>query len=128
MTWHQGHAFIGYVVTWEVKMSKLIEKNEEFDKMLKDNKGVLVLFYASWCPYSRMFLPVFEKMAKGKEGTFCRVLADEMDGCEEKYSIDVFPTVIYFENGKVANRLDGTHGQGLDESQLVKMAGSCGIK
>ena len=105
-----------------------MDNNEEFDKMLKDNKAVLALFYAEWCPFSRMFLPVFEKMAKDKKGNFCRILADEMDGCEEKYSIEVFPTVIYFENGKISKRLDGVHGIGLNKSQLTEMADSCGLK
>ncbi|MGD0279151.1 MAG: thioredoxin domain-containing protein [Smithella sp.] len=109
-------------------MSKLIENSEEFNKILNDNKEVLVLFYASWCPFSQRFLPIFEEMAKNNEDKYCRVLADEMDGCEDKYSIDVFPTVIYFENGKVAKRLDGTHGVGLDERQLDKMADSCGLR
>lgn len=109
-------------------MSKLINNKEELEKLLNRGEGVLVLFYASWCPFSQRFLPVFEEMAKDKENQFCRVLADEMDGCEDKYSIDIFPTVIYFENGKITKRLDGTHGVGLDESQLVNMADSCGLR
>jgi len=111
-----------------MKMSKLIENHEEFDKMLQDNNKILVLFYASWCPFSQRFLPVFEKTTNNKNYKCCRVLADEMEECEDKYSIDVFPTVIYFENGKVAKRLDGTHGVGLDERQLDKMADSCGLR
>jgi hypothetical protein len=91
-----------------MKMSKLIENHEEFDKMLQDNNKIL------------------EKMANDKNYKCCRVLADEMDGCEDKYSIDVFPTVIYFENGTVTKRLDGLHGYGIDKSQFVKMADSCG--
>jgi len=109
-----------------MKMSKLIENNEEFDKMLQDNNKILVLFYASWCPFSQRFLPVFEKMANNKNYKCCRVLADEMEECEDKYSIDVFPTVIYFENGIVVKRLDGLHGYGIDKNQFVKMADSCG--
>ncbi|HUN55246.1 MAG TPA: protein disulfide isomerase family protein [Smithella sp.] len=108
-------------------MSKLVKNNKEFDEMLRENNEVLVLFYASWCPFSQRFLPVFEKMANDKTYKCCRVLADEMDGCEDKYSIDVFPTVIYFENGKVVKRLDGLHGYGIEEKQFVKMADSCGI-
>jgi hypothetical protein len=49
-----------------------------------------------------------------------------MEECEDKYSIDVFPTVIYFENGIVVKRLDGLHGYGIDQNQFVKMADSCG--
>ena len=106
-------------------MSKLIGSEADFEEFLKCSKGSLVLFYAGWCPYSRSFLPVFEKHAVA--GNCCRVVTDDMDGCEEKYSIDVVPTVLYFENGKVVRRLDGEPGAGLSEKQLIDMIGSCGL-
>jgi thioredoxin 1 len=108
-------------------MSNLISSERELEELVNRGKGLLVLYYASWCPFSRKFLPIFEKMAEGGKDTFCRVLADEMDGCEERYSIVVFPTLIYFENGRIAKRLDGSLGHGIDEGQFAKMAHSCGL-
>jgi thioredoxin 1 len=108
-------------------MSDLISSQRELEELLNSGKGVLVLFYASWCPFSRKFLPIFEEIAKGSKDNFCRVLADEMNGCEDRYSIGVFPTVIYFENGRIAIRLDGSLGHGIDEDQFAKMADSCGL-
>jgi thiol-disulfide isomerase/thioredoxin len=45
------------------------------------------------------------------------MIDDREDLCE-KYSIAVFPTVLVFENGEVAKRLDGVPGEGLSEEQL----------
>jgi len=106
-------------------MSKIIENEQELDEIIKEGKGAIVLFYASWCPFSQEFLPIFEKYAKGNS---CRVLTDEIETCEDKYSIDVVPTVLFFKNGKVVKRLDGEHGRGLNEEQLVEMINSCGLK
>ena len=72
-------------------MSDLIGSQRELEELLNSGKGVLVLFYASWCPFSRKFLPIFEQMAKGSKDNFCRVLADEMNGCEDEIFPGCFP-------------------------------------
>jgi thioredoxin 1 len=109
-------------------MSKLINNEQELDQVLKSKKGVMVLFYASWCPFSRAFLPVFEKQAEGKEDSFCRVATDNMAKCEDDYAIEVVPTVLFFENGQVVKRLDGISGVGLNEKQLKEMINYCKLK
>jgi thioredoxin 1 len=109
-------------------MSKIIESESELDMMLSECPSLLVLFYASWCPYSQRFLSIYEKYAENSENIFCRVLTDELKGCKENYSIEVVPTVIFFKNGKIAKRLDGIIGRGLSEEQLVEMIDSLKIK
>jgi thioredoxin 1 len=108
-----------------VVMSKMIESESDLDKVLSECSRIFVLFYASWCPFSQRFLPIFEKHTKNDEKDFCRVLTDEIESCEEDYSIDVVPTVIFFKNGKIAKRLDGVVGEGLNEKQFVEMIDSC---
>jgi thioredoxin 1 len=106
-------------------MSKIIESESELDKILSECSNIFVLFYASYCPYSRQFLPVFEKYSKNNEHKFCRVVTDHTPECEDKYDIEIVPTVIYFENGRAAKRLDGIAGEGLDEYQLKDLISSC---
>lgn len=106
-------------------MSKIIESEQELEKLLKTKKRVFVLFYASWCPFSMRFLPFFEKFSEGKEQEFFRVATDDMEACEDRYSVEVVPTIIYFENGKASKRLDGVSGGGLSEKQLKDFCSSC---
>ena len=106
-------------------MSKIIETESELDKKLNECSNIFVLFYASWCPFSQRFLPVFEKYSKGNDHKFCRIVTDRTPESEEKYSIEVVPTVIYFENGRAAKRLDGVAGVGLFEDQLCGLISSC---
>ena len=106
-------------------MSRRIDNEEDLEKTLAANNEVMVLFYASWCPYCVQFLPVFEKYAAADANRYFRVVTDSMDRCEDRYSIDIVPTVLFFKNGAVAQRLDGAPGKGLNEKQLAVMIDSC---
>jgi thioredoxin 1 len=91
------------------------------ESQLKKNKRVLALFYGSWCPFCRSFLPVFDRNA-AKQSFFnfaIRVKVDDYDNpLWDEFCIEAVPTVIFFEEGKVCRRLDGRLGQGLSEKQL----------
>jgi thioredoxin 1 len=101
--------------------------NLEYDpEDILNSKGkVFVLFYASWCHFSRSFLPVFEKFAQDKNLNCTRIETDNNESLCEKYSVDVVPTVIVFENRKVIKRLDGVWGIGLTEKQFKDFIKSC---
>lgn len=87
------------------------------DEIVEKDKA-FVLFYATWCPFSQRFLPVFEEYARDNpEECISVVVDDRPDVCEE-YSIEYYPTVILFKKGKVSGRLDAKPGVGLDRNQL----------
>jgi thioredoxin-like negative regulator of GroEL len=98
-----------------------IDVEYDLDDVLKSKDSVVVLFYASWCPFSQRFLPIFEKYAQGKTQTCLRVKTDDKASLCEKYSVDVVPTVLLFEKGKVKKRLDGVPGAGLEEKHLATL-------
>jgi len=82
-----------------------------------------VLFYATWCPFSKRFLPIFEEYARSNpKGCMSVIVDDRPDICEE-YSIESYPTVILFKKGKVHKRLDPEPGIGLDGKQLEELTG-----
>ena len=99
-----------------------IDVEYDLDDVLKSKDRVVVLFYASWCPFSQRFLPVFEKYAQGQREKCLQVKTDDKASLCEKYSVDVVPTVLLFEKGKVKKRLDGVPGVGLDEKHLANLA------
>jgi thioredoxin 1 len=101
-----------------------IEDNLE-DILKKSKERVFVLFYASWCGFSRRFLPVFEQFEQDENHKCARIIIDDKPVICEKYSIDVVPTVILFENGKVAKRLDGVPGAGIGEKQFKNFVKNC---
>ncbi|MDP2914972.1 MAG: protein disulfide isomerase family protein [Candidatus Aminicenantes bacterium] len=107
-------------------MSQLIDNEGELHEVMKTKDELFVLFYASWCPFSQRFLPVYEKFARDREHRYARILIEKNEHLCDKYSIDVYPTVIFFKSGKVSKRLDGTSQVGLSEGQMIGLIEACG--
>ena len=105
-------------------MSKLCSP-QEIQEIAGSSDGVFVLFYASWCPFSMAFLPVYEKHAQGGDREFVRIVLDGNEALFEEHGVDVYPTVLFFKNGAVARRLDGKPLAGLKEKQLTELVSSC---
>ncbi len=89
-----------------------------FHEKIDNRSKAIVLFYATWCPFSQRFLPIFEEYAKNNSEACLRVIVDEEPEVCEEYAIEYYPTVIMFKNGKVCKRLDSEHGVGLSRKQF----------
>lgn len=89
-----------------------------FKDEIKKRDSVIVLFYASWCPFSRKFLPIFEEHAKRNPQECLSVVIDDIEHLCEEYSLEYYPTIIHFKNGKISKRLDSEHGIGLTEEDF----------
>jgi thioredoxin 1 len=103
-----------------------LNNEQDLAQTLNANNKVIALFYISWCPFCSLFLPVFKKQAEGKERNFLLVQDDEQ-AIGNKYSVRIFPTVLFFEKGVLSKRMDGVAGAGLQEKQLVEFINSCSI-
>jgi len=106
-------------------MSQLVKDGRHLHELLMEKDKAFVLFYASWCPFSLRFLPIFEQQAKAQGQDFIRIIIDHEESLCEKYSVAVYPTVIFFEKGKASKRLDGISGVGLDEKKLTDLINAC---
>ncbi len=94
------------------------------DDSWNSKEKAFVLFYASWCPYSQRFLPIFEDYAKTNPQECISVVIDDNPDLCEKYEIDYYPTVLLFNKGQVKKRLDATPGLGLTKKQLKELTTS----
>jgi len=88
---------------------------------IKYRDKTIVLFYASWCPFSRRFLPIFEEYSKSRPSECISIIVDDWPDLCEEYSIEYYPTVILFRKGKVHKRLDAQPGIGLNKEQLKEL-------
>ena len=102
----------------------LANNNHDLIEILRATDRVIALFHASWCPFCIMFLPIFEKHAEGEGRHFVSV-QDDQETIADQYSVKVYPTVLFFENGVVSKRLDGVSGVGLNEKQLTEFINLC---
>ncbi len=97
------------------------QADENIEDVLKSKEITFVLFYASWCPFSQEFLPVFEEYAKANPNECISVVVDDKPDLCDKYAIEYYPTVLLFKKGKVHKRLDATPGVGLTRKQLIEL-------
>ena len=102
----------------------LVNNENDLGEILKDKESVIALFYASWCPFCKKFLPIFMRNAGG-EGRHFLGVQDDQENIADKYSVNIYPTVLFIEKGVVSKRLNGIPGVGLQEKHLVEFVRSC---
>lgn len=108
-------------------MNSPVTNEEEFARRLASGGDLVALFYSAWCPFCTGFLPVFGKYAAPRPRNFLRVLTNAMPSVEDRYSIEVVPSLILFSGGKAVRRLDGLLGQGITEAMLKDFLKDCGF-
>jgi len=93
-------------------------KKSSFHEKVDSKDRAVVLFYATWCPFSQAFLPTFEEYSKNNPNECLSVIVDEEPDLCDEYNIEYYPTVIMFKKGKVHKRLDAEPHIGLNKKQL----------
>ncbi|MBR3029795.1 MAG: thioredoxin [Bacteroidales bacterium] len=83
--------------------------DSNFEAILGEGLPVMVDFWAPWCGPCRRVSPIVEELAAEYEGKvkICKCNVDENDGIPMKYSIRNIPTLLFFKNGELVDRLVG---------------------
>ena len=96
---------------------------EEFEsKVLKSDKKIIVLFYATWCPYCSNFKPTFE-CAKIDAIKMSSIIDEDENPLWDKFHIEAVPTMIAFQNGKIISRKDAKKNVGLTKIDMDSIIG-----
>ena len=88
-------------------MLKHVNK-EEFNELLKQDKILVVDFFAEWCGPCQMLGPVLEALANEIDNIdVLKIDIDEEQELAIEMGIEVVPTVMIFKNGEKKNVLQG---------------------
>lgn len=83
---------------------------KEFNEKINENKKVIVDMYADWCYPCKILKPILEELSKEyKEIKFLKVNVDENMELANKFSVTSIPTLLFFKNSKLVNRIVGAY-------------------
>ena len=84
--------------------------DHNFGTEVENTKGaVLVDFYADWCAPCRILSPSVEEIASEYEGkaTVGKLNVDDSPGVATRFGIMGIPTLLFFKDGKLVDRVVG---------------------
>jgi thioredoxin 1 len=91
---------------------KVTDETFEAD-VLKNDKPVLVDYWAEWCGPCKMVAPVLDAIAEehGDKLDIVKLNVDENPGVTQRYGILNIPTLGVFQNGEVVKELVGARSK-----------------
>ncbi len=77
--------------------------------VLETRIPVVVDFYADWCGPCRVVAPIVDQLAQEFDGRvrFVKLNVDEDEALASEYGVSSIPTMVFFKEGKEANRFIG---------------------
>lgn len=78
---------------------------ESFERVLTENKVVLVDCSAEWCAPCRAMKPTLEKFSEdNKDIGVCLVDIEESQEIAQKFKVSSIPCLLWFVDGKLVNK------------------------
>jgi thioredoxin 1 len=94
----------------KVLFNKPVEVTDKtFDETIRNNQLVVVDCWAPWCGPCQMVAPIIEELAKQYAGKvlFGKLNVDENPLIAMRYGIMGIPTLLFFKNGELVDRIVG---------------------
>jgi thioredoxin 1 len=83
-------------------------------ELIASGKPVVIDFWAEWCGPCRMIGPIIEELAQEYEGRveIGKLNVDDNTETPDEYGIRSIPTVMFFKDGKLIDKIVGAAKKG----------------
>lgn len=97
--------------------------NENFESLKTGSLPLVVDFWATWCGPCRMIAPIVEELAKEYDGkvTVGKCDVEEAEDVAAEFGIRNIPTLIFFKNGEVVDKLVGAASKSKIEDKIKSL-------
>lgn len=78
--------------------------DSNFENFIKENKNVVVDFFADWCGPCKMLAPILEELSEEYKDKDIKIVKLDVDGAGNtaaKFDVMSIPTIIFFQDGKL---------------------------
>jgi len=99
--------------------------DQDIDAFVAKNPKVVVDCWAPWCGPCRMLSPTIDALAKDMTGkvAFGKLNTDDNFRTSEKYRIASIPTLLFFKDGKLVDKMIGAAPRAMVEQQIKRALG-----
>ena len=81
---------------------------ENFENVIKENKKVLIDFYADWCGPCQMISPIIEEIDKeNSDICVCKVNVDENGELAGAFGVQYIPYLVIIKDGAITHSSSG---------------------
>jgi thioredoxin len=114
----------GYASTHDDTNIVTLTKSNFRAEVLSSTQPVLVDFWADWCGPCKILAPTISELAVEYAGRvkFGKVDVDRHGSLAEDYSVEGYPTVLLFKEGKLVDRMLGVQEKKVLEEKLNRLA------
>jgi thioredoxin 1 len=97
-----------------------------FQNVIKKHPFLVIDIWAEWCGPCRMVAPVIEKLARDFAGrvTFGKCNVDLNPRIASSFSIAAIPTLLFFANGRLVDRVVGALPEEAIRARVVRAFGT----
>lgn len=94
-----------------------------FEELKNGSLPLVVDFWATWCGPCRMIAPIIEELAKEYDGklTVGKCDVEDNDDIAATYGIRNIPTILFFKNGEVVDKLVGAASKSKIEEKFMAL-------
>ncbi|MFY0654794.1 MAG: thioredoxin [Cyclobacteriaceae bacterium] len=88
---------------------KEIKNIKEFAELIREDKPVLVDFYADWCGPCQVMLPILDDLSRKRQGdvVIAKVNVDQNQELARQFNVRSIPSLFFIKGKEVVEHLNG---------------------